>query len=139
MTNVGTPGHKDHKATGDIKMNPIMKSPFMGAIAAALGMGTQITLPPHLPYIPYEANTGKRSKAKTRVNRGAWKCNERRPMSDKTRGHLNDILYTFFDTDLDKVRGRVRCRRCGEISTVDVRTKSYTQNKKVLAARAKAA
>jgi hypothetical protein len=137
MTNVGTPGHKDHKATGDIKM----RSPFsrsktfnrtFSAIAAAIGIGTQITLPAHLPFVPYEANTGKRRKSKTRVNRAAWKCNEKRPMSDKTIGHRYDILLTVGN------KATVKCRRCEKIDTINVRTKPYTQNKKVLAARAEA-
>jgi hypothetical protein len=142
VTNVGTPGHKDHKATGDTKMkNPFAMRPYMGMIAAMLGMDKQITLPTHLPYVPFTHNTGKRRTRKTRVNRAAWKCNEKRPMSDKTRGHRHDILYSFWEDDdgIFTHRALAKCRRCGKEEIVNVQTKQYTQNKQVLAARAIAA
>lgn len=106
-------------------MNPITRSPFFGAIAAALGIGTQIQLPPHLPYVPYKANTGRRRTGQSRINRAAWKCNERKALSKETRGHLHDILLTV------GTRATVQCRRCNKIETVDVHTKPYTQNKNV--------
>ena len=111
--------------------------PYIGMIASMLGMSSanMPPLPAHLPYVPYTADTGKRRTAKSRVNRAAWKCNEKRPMSDKKRGHLYDIVQT---TDYGK-EARVKCRRCGKETTVVVKTKQYTQNKKVLAERAKAA
>jgi ribosomal protein L37E len=55
---------------------------------------------------------------------------------------LDDIIYSFWERKEDGTmhgdfvhRAKVECRRCGRISVVNVQTKQYTQNKKVLAAR----
>jgi hypothetical protein len=108
--------------------------PYLGMIATMLGMdeAPQRPLPFHRPYVAFEERTGKRRIQKSRVNRAHWKCNEINPKTDEKRGHLDDIIQTYLNGTAN-----VKCRRCGRWSIIKVKTKPYTSNKKVLAARAK--
>lgn len=89
------------------------------AIAAALGIGTEIKLPFHMPFAvrkeSEQLGKGKRIQ-KSRINRTSWKCNEINPRTDKKRGHLNDIIQT-----LPNNTAQVRCRRCGHVSEVKIK------------------
>jgi hypothetical protein len=119
------------------------KTTLMSRLAAAMGISQSLANQPRLPYmpgympLPFSGKGGTRRK--TKINRTSVKCNDRKPFSEEKIGHLNDVLYTYFDIEADKQKARVICRRCNEVSTINVRTKPYTQNKKVLAARAEAA
>jgi DNA-directed RNA polymerase subunit RPC12/RpoP len=112
--------------------------PYIGMIASMLGMQIPAQpLPFHRPYVAFEERTGKgRRTQRSRVNRAHWKCNEINPRTDAKRGHLNDIIHTWYEKD--QQMAYVRCRRCSTLSTIKVRTSQYTSNKKVLAARAEA-
>lgn len=92
-----------------------MFRPYVNAFAAMMGIAKSIPLPFHRPYVVYEPNTGRRRTSKSRINRGAWKCNEINPRTSKKRGHLNDIVQTYPDNT-----ALVQCRRCQHRSRVKI-------------------
>jgi hypothetical protein len=116
------------------------KTTLLSRLAAAMGISQSLANQPRLPYmpgympLPFSGKGGTRRK--TKINRTSVKCNDLKPFSDKKIGHRYDIIQTGGEHG---TQARAKCRRCGKTEFINVHTKPYTQNKKVLAARAEAA